>query len=114
MPFPKNKKNCLPIYGICLWLIAFCQLTAQDLILLRSGEKLNVQILGITKDAITFRHPDVPPDSLSALPIIALQQIQYANGLEQHFFLPDENQKKIGRIQSPMQTTPFFLDTLIS
>jgi hypothetical protein len=67
---------------------------AQDFIHLRTGEVLQVQILGITKEAITFRHPNVPADSISALPIVAVVKANYSNGLEQHFILP-----------TPMKTT---------
>lgn len=113
MPFQLNSIVYTPFWVFCFWLIALGQLKAQDLIVLRSGEQLNVQILGITKDAIAFRHPNVPADSISALPIVALQQIQYANGLEQHFFLPDEDQKKLRRIQNPSPTKEMLMDTLV-
>jgi hypothetical protein len=110
---PSKFQFKLPFLGCLIWLLAFNTLRPQDFILLRSGDKLNVQILGITKEAITFRHPNVPADSISALPIVALQQVKFANGLEQYFFLPNEDRLKITQVLLPKSTTEISMDTLL-
>lgn len=113
MRFLKNKARVFARWAYLGLSLSFSLGQAQDLIVLRSGENLNVQILGITKDAIAFRHPNVPVDSISALPIVALKQIQYANGLEQFFLLPDEERQIIRQTPSLKSTAEIIMDTLV-
>jgi len=107
IPFYQQLLTCL------VWFVSINAVWTQDFIVLRTGDKLNVQILGITKEAITFRHPNVPADSISALPIVALKQVQYANGLEQYFFLPSEDKTKISQTPSPKSSIQIAIDTVV-
>lgn len=98
--------------GILAYLLCTIAGRAQDLIHLRTGEVLQVQILGITKEAITFRHPNVPADSISALPIVAVAKAHYSNGLEQHFILPTALKKTEGILGIASVTEGLMLDTV--